>query len=107
MKDILQAIIDDKQLEAAGGVPISHRTALHYLSRNLTVKVRPDTIKRCIPVLKMPAGSVVLTSAVTERESALDKRYNGQGPGEELAGILHVEIEPDSLRLVKAELEKL
>lgn len=107
MKDILQAIIDGKPLEAAGGLPISHRTALEYLSRGLTVKVRPDTIKRYIPVMRMPAGSIVLTSAVTYRESAMSKFYNGQMEGDTLAGILHVEIEPVSLKLVHAELEKL
>lgn len=107
MKDILQAIIDGKPLEAAGGLPISHKTALEYLSRGLTVKVRPDTIKRYIPVMRMPAGSVILTGAVVDRVSAMDSSYNGQREGDKLAGILHVEIEPVSLKLVHAELEEL
>lgn len=82
MKDILQAIIDGKPLEAAGGLPISHKTALEYLSRGLTVKVRPATIKRCIPVMRMPAGTIILTGAVVDRASAMDSSYNGQREGD-------------------------
>ena len=162
MKDILQAIIDGKQLLAAGGVPIEHKTALNYLSRGLTVtikpeketamvnltthqrellqavldgkelvgvvsgtphdsqdllhaiarqptslKVKPDTVHRFIPVLKMPAGSIYMAEGKIVLERAKDPAHNGKAPFDNaLAGVLHVEIEPATMTLVKVEMVK-
>ena len=162
MKDILQDIIDGKQLLAAGGVPIEHKTALNYLSRGLTVtikpeketamvnltthqrellqavldgkelvgvvsgtphdsqdllhaiarqptslKVKPDTVHRFIPVLKMPAGSIYMAEGKIDFASAVNPGFNGmQSSCDRLAGVLYVELELDTMRLVKAEMVK-
>ena len=104
MKDILQAIIDGKQLLAAGGVPIDHKTALSYLSRGLTVTIQPDTVHRFVPVLKMPAGTIYMAEGKIDLESAKDPAYSGKAWSDKLAGVLHVEIEPTTMTLVKVEL---
>ena len=106
MKDILQAIIDGKQLLAAGGVPIDHKTAISYLSRGLAVTVQPETVHRFVPVFKMPAGSVYMSVAKVDLESAKDPAHNGKARFDSLAGVLHVEIEPDTMTLVKVEMVK-
>lgn len=94
MKDILQAIIEGKQLLAAGGVPIDHKTALNYLSRGLTVTIRPDTVHRFMSVFKMPAGSIYIAEGKIDLESAKNPNFNGKARFDSLAGVLHVEIEP-------------
>ena len=106
MKDILQAIIEGKQLLAAGGVPIDHKTALSYLSRGLAVTVQPDTVHRFVPVFKMPAGSIYMSESKVDLRSAKDSAYNGKTPTDTLAGVLHVEIEPTTMTLVKVEMVK-
>ena len=80
MKDILQAIIEGKQLLTAGGAPIDHKTALNYLSRGLTVTIRPETVHRFVPVFKMPAGSVYMSEAKGDLESAKNPDLNGKAP---------------------------
>ena len=104
MKDILQAIIEGKPLLAAGGIPIGHKTALNYLSRGLTVTIRPDTVHRFVPVFKMPAGSIYIAEGKAALESAKDPAYNGGNRSDKLAGVLHVEIEPTTTTLVKVEM---
>ena len=106
MKDILQAIIDGKQLLTAGGVPIDHKIAISYLSRGLTVTIQPDTVHRFVPVFKMPAGSVYMSEAKVDLESAKDPAHNGKTQSDKLAGVLHVEIEPTTMTLVKVEMVK-
>ena len=104
MKDILQAIIEGKQLLTAGGSPIDHKTALNYLSRGLTVTIRPETVHRFVPVFKMPAGSVYMSEAKVDLESAKNPGFNGKTSYDKLAGVLHVEIEPTTMTLVKVEM---
>ena len=106
MKDILQAIIDGKQLLAAGNIPIDHKTALNYLSRGLAVTIRPDTVHRFMPVFKMPAGSIYIAEGKIDLESAKNPDFNGKTQGDTLAGVLHVEIEPTTMTLVKVEMVK-
>ena len=106
MKDILQAIIDGKQLLAAGNIPIDHKTALNYLSRGLTVTIRPDTVHRFVPVLKMPAGSIYMAEGKIDFASAVNPDFNGMKSCDKLAGVLHVEIEPTTMTLVKVEMVK-
>ena len=107
MKDILQAIIDGKQLLTAGGVPIDHKIAISYLSRGLTVTIQPDTVHRFIPVFKMPAGSIYMGEVKFDLERAKDPAHNGKAPFDNtLAGVLHVEIEPTTMTLVKVEMVK-
>ena len=78
MKDILQAIIDGKQLLAAGNIPIDHKTALNYLSRGLAVTIQPDTVHRFMPVFKMPAGSIYIAEGKIVLESAKNPDFNGK-----------------------------
>ena len=68
---------------------------------------KPASIERFIPVLRMGAGTLVLTEAKTDRKYAVDDQYNGRGPSEKQAGVLHVKIHPETLELVSATLEKL
>ena len=104
MKDILQAIIDGKQLLAAGGAPIDHKTALNYLSRGLTVTIRPETVHRFVPVFKMSAGSIYMAEGKIDLESAKNPDFNEKARFDTLAGVLHVEIEPTTMTLVKVEM---
>ena len=106
MKDILQAIIDGKQLLTAGGSPIEHKTALNYLSRGLTVTIRPETVHRFVPVFKMPAGSIYMAEGKIDFASAVNPDFNGMKSCDKLAGVLWLEIEPDTMKLVKAEMVK-
>ena len=54
----------------------------------------------------MPAGSVYMSEAKVDLESAKNPDFNGKARFVSLAGVLHVEIEPDTIKLVKAEMVK-
>lgn len=107
MKDILQAIIDDKPLTDSHGTVLDVKSVLRRLGEGLPVQLKPLTTHRYVPVLAMPAGTLVLNSALADPKSAMSEAYNGRLPSERLVGILHVEIEPETLTLVKAEITKL
>lgn len=68
---------------------------------------KPDPAQRFIPVLRMPAGSLVLTEAKTDRKYAIDDRYSGRKHGEKQVGVLHVQLHPETLKLISAEMEVL
>lgn len=68
---------------------------------------KPVLIERFIPVHRLPAGALVLTEAKISREYALDDTYNGRFAHEKQVGVLRVQINPDTLTLVQASLEKL
>ena len=106
MKDILQAIIYGKQLLTVGNTPISHKTALSYLSRGLPVTIQPDTVHRFVPVFKMPAGSIYMAEGKIDFASAANPDFNGVKSCDKLACVLHVEIDPATLTLVKVEMVK-
>ena len=69
-------------------------------------RIKPDTVHRFIPVFKMPAGSVYMSEAKVNLESAKDPDHNGKTQSDTLAGVLHVEIEPATMTLVKVEMVK-
>lgn len=106
MKDVLQAVINGKQLLAASGAPIDHKTALSYLSQGLPVTIQPDTVHRFVPVFKMPAGSIYMAEGKIDFTSAVSPDFNGVKQCDKLAGVLHVEIEPTTMTLVKVEMLK-
>jgi hypothetical protein len=106
MKEILQAIINGKQLLAASGAPIDHKTALSYLSQGLPVTIQPDTVRRFVPVFKMPAGSIYMGEGKIYLQNAKDPDFNGKAEFDTLAGVLLVEIEPTTMTLVKVVMLK-
>ena len=69
-------------------------------------RVKPETVHRFVPVFKMPAGSVYMSEAKVDLESAKDPAHNGKTQSDTLAGVLHVEIEPTAMTLVKVEMVK-
>ena len=69
-------------------------------------RVKPDTVHRFVPVFKMPAGSIYMNEGKIDLESAKNPDLNGKAPLETLAGVLRVEIEPDTMTLVKVEMVK-
>lgn len=110
--EILRAIADGKSvryMSTSGPVTLSAEGAMRHILSNgaKNLRVEPEPIQRFIPVHKMPAGSLVMTEAKTERCHAIDDAYNGRGKHERQVGVLHVQIDPDTLELVGASLEKL
>ena len=69
-------------------------------------RIKPDTVHRFVPVFKMPAGSVYMSEAKVDLESAKDPAHNGKTQSDTLAGVLHVEIEPTTMTLVTVEMVK-
>ena len=109
--EILRAIADGKSIHYVGkGGPIalSAEGAMRHLlnSGAAHLQVKPDPIQRFIPVHQMPAGSLVMTEAKTDRRYAIDDAYNGRCKSEKQVGVLHVEIDPETLELVSAKLER-
>jgi hypothetical protein len=63
-------------------------------------------VHRFVPVLKMPAGSIYMAEGKAALESAKDPAHNGKTQSDTLACVLHVEIEPTTMTLVKVEMVK-
>ena len=105
-RELLQAVLDGKELVGVvSGTPYNSQDLLHAIARQPTsLKIKPDTVHRFIPVFKMPAGSVYMSEAKVDLESAKDPAHNGKAPFDKLAGVLHVEIEPTTMTLVKVEM---
>ncbi len=105
-RELLQAILDGKELVGVvSGTTYDPQDLLHAIARQPTsLKIKPDTVHRFAPVFKMPAGSIYMSEAKTDMYSAVRKAFNEQKPGDTLAGVLHVEIEPTTMTLVKVEM---
>lgn len=107
-RELLQAVLDGKKL--VGVVSNTQHNAqdlLHVIARQPTsLKVKPDTVHRFIPVLKMPGGSIYMAEGTFDLESAKDPAHNGKTQSDTLACVLHVEIEPTTMTLVKVEMVK-
>lgn len=69
-------------------------------------RIKPNTVHRFVPVFKMPAGSVYMSEAKVDLESAKNPDFNGKTQSDTLAGVLHVEIDPTTMTLVKVEMVK-
>ena len=54
----------------------------------------------------MPAGTIYLAEGKCDKHAAYDPAYNGTSTGDKLAGVLCVEIDPDTLELVSVKMEK-
>ena len=65
-------------------------------------RVKAATIVRFAPVLQNPRGGVTVAYAVTSKEPAA----NAGNLYHKVRGILRIEINPDTLELVSATLEK-
>ena len=107
-RELLQAVLDGKELVGVvSGTPHNSQDLLHAIARQPTsLKIKPETVHRFVPVFKMPAGSVYMSEAKIVLESAKDPAHNGKTQSDTLAGVLHVEIEPDTMTLVKVEMVK-
>ena len=105
-REILQAMLDGKQLVNHAGVKVNHYSALQALASRHLIKVKPHPVKRFIPVIRMPAGTIYLAGGKCDKSAAYDPAYNGTTIGDKLAGVLCVEIDPDTLELVSVKMEK-
>ena len=107
-RELLQAVLDGKELVGVvSDTPHNSQDLLHAIARQPTsLKIKPETVHRFVPVFKMPAGSVYMSEAKVDLESAKNPGFNGKAPFDNLAGVLHVEIEPTTMTLVKVEMVK-
>lgn len=107
-RELLQAVLDGKELVGVvSGTPYNSQDLLHAIARQPTsLKIKPDTVHRFVPVFKMPAGSIYMSEAKVDLESAKNPGFNGKTPFDKLAGVLHVEIDPATMTLVKVEMVK-
>ena len=107
-RELLQAVLDGKELVGVvSDTPYNPQDLLQAIARQPTsLKIKPDTVHRFVPVFKMPAGSIYMSEAKVDLESAKNPGLNGKAPLEKLAGVLHVEIEPATMTLVKVEMVK-
>ena len=107
-RELLQALLDGKELVGViSDTPHNSQDLLHAIARQPTsLKIKPETVHRFVPVFKMPDGSVYMNEATFDLESAKDPALNGKAPLETLAGVLHVEIEPTTMTIVKVEMVK-
>ena len=107
-RELLQAVLDGKELVGVvSETPHNSQDLLHAIARQpSSLKIKPDTVHRFVPVFKKPAGSVYMAEGKIVLESAKDPAHNGKTQSDTLAGVLHVEIEPDTMTLVKVEMVK-
>ena len=107
-RELLQALLDGKELVGVvSGTSYDSQDLIHAIARQPTsLKIKPETVHRFVPVFKMPAGSVYMSEAKVDLESAKNPGFNGKAPFDNLAGVLHVEIEPTTMTLVKVEMVK-
>ena len=105
-REILQAILDGETLVNHAGVKINHYTALQELVSRHVVKVKQRPVQRFIPVIRMPAGTIYISEGKCDKNAAYAPGFNGTSTGDKLAGVLCVEIDPDTLELVSVKMEK-
>ena len=107
-RELLQAVLDGKELVGVvSDTPHNSQDLLHAIARQPTsLKIKPETVHRFVPVFKMPAGSVYMSEGKIDLESAKNPEINWKAPFDKLAGVLHVEIEPTTMTLVKVEMVK-
>ena len=107
-RELLQAVLDGKKLVGVvSDTPYNSQDLLHAIARQPTsLKIKPEAVHRFVPVFKMPAGSVYMSEAKVDLESAKNPGFNGKAPFDNLAGVLHVEIEPTTMTLVTVEMVK-
>lgn len=105
-RELLQAALDGKELVGVvSGTPYDSQDLLHAIACHPTsLKIKPETVHRFVPVFKMPAGSIYIAEGKIDLESAKNPDFNGKARFESPAGVLHVEIEPDTMTLVKVEM---
>jgi len=71
------------------------------------VRVKPDSIVRWMVVDLTKNGEVLVGDAQRNRTVAYDDAHESmRDPGVKLAGVLRVELDPETLDVVKAETEK-
>ena len=106
-RNLLQAILDGKTIiGVVSREPYSTQDLLAAVARQpASLAIKPASVHRFIPVLKMPAGSIYMAEGKIDFASAVNPGFNGmQSSCDRLAGVLYVEIEPDTMKLVKAEM---
>lgn len=107
-RELLQAVLDGKTIVGVvSREPYSAQDLLAAVARQpASLAIKPATVHRFIPVLKMPAGSIYMTEGKVDFASAVNPDFNGMKSCDKLAGVLYVELEPDTMTLVKAEMVK-
>lgn len=105
-RKLLQAILDGKTIVGVvSREPCSTQDLLAAVARQpASLAIKPDTVHRFIPVLKMPAGSIYMAEGKIDFASAVNPDFNGMKSCDKLAGALYVELEPDTLKIIKAEM---
>ncbi len=107
-RELLQAVLDGKELVGVvSDTPHNSQNLLRAIARQPTsLKIKPHTVHRFAPMFKMPAGGIYMAGGKIDLESAKNPNYNGKARGETPACVLHVEIEPTTMTLVKVEMVK-
>ena len=107
-RELLQAVLDGKELVGVvSGTPHNSQDLLHAIARQPTsLKIKPDTVHRFVPVFKMSAGSIYMAEGKIDLENAKNPDFNGKARFDTLAGVLHVEIDPTTMTPVKVEMMK-
>ena len=107
-RKLLQAILDGKTIiGVVSREPYSAQDLLAAVARQpASLAIKPDSVHRFIPVLKMPAGSIYMAEGKIDFASAVNPDFNGMKSCDKLAGVLWLEIEPDTMKVVKAEMVK-
>lgn len=105
-RKLLQAILDGKTIiGVVSREPYSPQDLLAAVARQPTsLAIKPAPVHRFIPVFKMPAGSIYMAEGKIDFASAVNPDFNGMKSCDKLAGVMYVEIEPDTMKLVKAEM---
>ena len=109
---LLRALAEGKTLCYKGDndlTDLSKEGALrHLINGNAAhLRVKPRVVNRFIPVHCMPGGSIVMTEAKCERKYATDDAYNAARAWVKQVGVIHVQLDPETLELVSASMEKL
>ena len=107
-RKLLQAILDGKTIVGVvSREPYNQQDLLAAVARQPTsLAIKPAPVHRFMPVFKMPAGSIYIAEGKIDFASAVNPDFNGMKSCDTLAGVLHVEIEPDTMTLVKVEMVK-
>ena len=105
-RELLQAVLDGKELVGVvSDTPYDPQYLLHAIARQPTnLKIKPDTVHSFVPVFKMLAGGIYMTEGKFDLESAKNPDFNRKTQSDKLACVLHVEIEPTTMTLVKVEM---
>lgn len=101
---LIKAWADGAQIEYRTGPGLPWNTTTHNPSWHsaFEYRVKPANVVRFVPTLRNPRGGVSLSHGVTSKGCAAMQEDKYQT----LLGVLRIEINPDTLELVSATMER-